>query len=651
MRDSKVVHYMQIPLNIKLSASMKTCFIVYSSRESHIDITLDAIETVLESTGKYDIKRLSTHGISGYSQYSQLREFLNACSLAIIILDGFRPNVIFEYGILVGLRKPCIVLLEQNATIDIKSFMKVPTKKTPTIPIDMDKDFSDVKDQMYIKYKYNEPKKLRELLHIELKKIEPIVDEEFMKIVFPEKDYIDKEVKESLVVFSEISNTNRKLTKDDEVKFRVCMHEIEKTSNKYGFKLTLYYYYQKIHILIILEKYEEADKLIEELMIEHTSDTILLSLKSESLNMMGKHDLAIECLNSALKNDEKNEFLWHRKALLLDRLDRKDEAIFCYKKGVDFNDGCSTIHYHYGLLLLDNDKFNDALIQFNKALKIRPTDSKYLVCKAICLSKLDNKVSANKAITDALCFDENNVDAWYQLGKMTDNEIEAIKYFEKCLSFNSRHEGALCSRGATLSNIGRIEEACVDLEKAITSCSIFRDKGCSAIQGNLGRTKYRLFRTGKHEYRGYDLEAMEHFKKAMDGSNDEDKVEFLNNIGYIYLSLNNIPEAKGYFTKACEIPIPSHKTKTVILYNLGLTYLIEGDYIKANELLTNSANLSIKIKPSERDCYCMFIPEVKQSNILLVELNTKPDIYECAKIAISVADSFIRGEMPKDIVI
>jgi len=52
MKKFKVVDYMQVPLDIKPNESIKTCFIVYSSWESHINITIDAIETVLESTGK-----------------------------------------------------------------------------------------------------------------------------------------------------------------------------------------------------------------------------------------------------------------------------------------------------------------------------------------------------------------------------------------------------------------------------------------------------------------------------------------------------------------------------------------------------------------------------------------------------------------------
>lgn len=639
MKGSKVVHYMQIPLDIKPNESTKTCFIVYSSWETHIDITIDAIETVLESTGKYNIKRLATHGISGHSQYSQLLEFLDKCSLAIIILDGFRPNVLFEYGVLVGLRKPCIVLLEQNGSINIQSFLKAPVKKLPIVPIDMDKDFSDVKDQMYVKYRYNDPKKLREIIANEISKIEPLVEETHMKLMFPEIDYIEKEVKDSLAVFSEICNSNNKLTHDDEVRFRVSVKEIEKITLRNNIKLTNYYYYEKVQILINFDKYDEANQLIEELIIEFSNDTQLLLLKSYVLNMLGKHELAIECLNRAIKIDDKNETLWHQKALLLERLDRKEEAAFCYKKGVDFNDGCASIHYHYGVLLLDNNDVNEALLQFNKALKIHPAESDYLVCKAICLNKLGKSALAKKAITDAICFDENNADAWFQLGKLTSNPQESLKHFDKCLSIDSTHSGALCSRGAELSNIGQLDEACIELQKAISCCSKYGGEGCDTAQGNLGRTKYKLYKTGRLEYREYDLEAIEHFNKAVNCSDNKDEIEeFLNSIGYMYLSSNNISEARNYFIKANNLDFPDSGRKSIILYNLALTYLIEGDVYKAKELLSSTVDLSRKMKPSERKCYCLLIPEVNNSIIHLSEQNTDPDIYECAKLAINVCE-------------
>jgi nucleoside 2-deoxyribosyltransferase len=56
------------------------------------------------------------------SIYSE--EFLRAaksCVLGIVILDGFRPNVLFEFGVLTGLEKPIILLKDKKAEINIKT--------------------------------------------------------------------------------------------------------------------------------------------------------------------------------------------------------------------------------------------------------------------------------------------------------------------------------------------------------------------------------------------------------------------------------------------------------------------------------------------------------------------------------------------------
>jgi len=641
VKDFKVVHYMQIPLDIAPTNYRKTCFIVYSSRESHINITIDAIETVLESTGKYEAKRLSLHGISGYSQYSQLQDFLNKCSLAIIILDGFRPNVLFEYGILVGLNKPCIVLLEQNAKIDISSLAKAPCKKPPVAYIDMDKDFSDVKDQMYVRYNYTDPQGFRKTLAEELKKIEPEADKAFMKLVFPEKEYFESHVQESLKAFSDIVK-EKKLTKDDEIKFRICTKDIENVSNKYGFSLTRDYYAEKIQLLTRLKCYSEAKELIDNQLVGNKSDIEFLIIKSDILKRESKYELGIQVLNEAIKIDYQQEVLWHKKALLLERQDKKVEAEICYKKGIenqDIEDACPTIHFHYGILLLDNNEYETALKQFKEALKIRPTESKYLVCSSICLRNMGDISTAKKTLTEALSFNENNSDAWYQLGVCSEDYTEAIKYFQKCLGIDKKHSGSLCSIGASYTNIGQFENALKFLTEGMKVCDKFDRQGCHNANVNLGTTKYMLSKSGRSEYDGFALEAISDLEKALLNNPDQDEVEsVLNSIAYIKLSLNQISSSREYFEKAINISTPASPTKSLILYNLGLTYLVEGNLTKSKELLVESIALSVKMKLDERNYYCLFFPERASKRLALTEVY-HADVYDSANSVISLIDS------------
>ncbi|HML78537.1 tetratricopeptide repeat protein [Geobacter sulfurreducens] len=640
MKDSKIVHYMQIPLDVKPTETSKTCFIVYSSRETHIEITIDAIESVLEANSKYNVKRLATHGMVGYSQYSQLIEFLNKCAFAVIILDGFRPNVLFEYGVLVGLRKPCIVLLEENATIDIQSLLKNSHAKTANIKIDIDKDFSDVKDQMYLKYNYTDPKKLRTIIKDELSKLESLIEESFRKLVFPEFDFIEREIKESITAFTDISKKTS-LTIDDEVKFRVCVNEIEKISKRNSLELTLHYFSQKINALIKFQKYEEALQLIDDLVVEHNDDTYLLAQKSHILTKIGDIMSAMDCLNDALKIEPDNESLWHQKAILLERQNKKEEAALCYKKGIEYNDGCSSIYYHYGLLLLDNDDENNALQQFEKAIKLRPSDARYLVCKAICLNSLDKTSDAIDVLKEAICFDENNADAWYQLGLMTESYTEAIKYYDKCLSIRQNHTGALCSKGASLSNMGRFEEACKYLSDAVALCIKYDGKGCSTANCNLARTKFQLYMTKNSDYKELLNEAIKHFTDALEFTDDPEEIEEIyNNVGYLNLSVGNIEDALKYLNIAIAMNSSDSKRKAVTYYNIALAYLACNDLENAKDNLDKSERLASKLTAEENICYSLLVPEIVQnSKITLQEKHDCPDLSKCLEIAEAVATS------------
>ena len=195
MKTSKLVDDLVVNLKYQVDSSPRSCFVVFSSREKHVEIVIDCAEAVFKDSALFEIIRLDQHLKSEDSQYGELLDLLSSCCFAIVILDGFRPNVLFEYGILKGLNKPCIVMLEENATVDIPGFFPSNSIDPPTSPkIDMDKQFSDVKDRYYTKYNMNNPKKIRELLQKAYNKLEDKIEDEFFHSLFPYKEFIEEEL-------------------------------------------------------------------------------------------------------------------------------------------------------------------------------------------------------------------------------------------------------------------------------------------------------------------------------------------------------------------------------------------------------------------------------------------------------------------------
>jgi len=111
------------------------CILVYSSK-SHVEYINPVLDLVTEylNQNKFKVILLKDEArcISVYSE-----EFLQAakdCVLGVVILDGFRPNVLFEFGVLVGLKKPIILLKDKNAKINIKTlYGNIDSKNCKTV--------------------------------------------------------------------------------------------------------------------------------------------------------------------------------------------------------------------------------------------------------------------------------------------------------------------------------------------------------------------------------------------------------------------------------------------------------------------------------------------------------------------------------------
>jgi hypothetical protein len=99
------------------------CIIVYPDRKhvKGINHILNPLSELLPEKGFKPVYLSDeTKPLQHYEKtFEQLAE---ACALGIVILDGLRPNVLLEFGILLGKNKPIIPLQDEEACVAIKSF-------------------------------------------------------------------------------------------------------------------------------------------------------------------------------------------------------------------------------------------------------------------------------------------------------------------------------------------------------------------------------------------------------------------------------------------------------------------------------------------------------------------------------------------------
>ena len=123
-------------------------FVSYSSREDHVQILRECLEASFKPA--YEMDATPSALESGASQRDQITKMIENCCFGVVVLDGLRPNVVFEYGILHALHRPVILMKESRAEVDIKGFFRSDPPSSPTgARVDVDLQFSNVKDVYY----------------------------------------------------------------------------------------------------------------------------------------------------------------------------------------------------------------------------------------------------------------------------------------------------------------------------------------------------------------------------------------------------------------------------------------------------------------------------------------------------------------------
>ena len=492
METSKLVDDLLVTLKYQTDASPRSCFVVFSSREKHVEVVIDCIENVFDRVEKYEIIRLDQHLKSGDSQYGELKDFLSTCCFAVVILDGFRPNVLFEYGIIKGLEKPCIVLLEEHATVDIQSFFPSSQEGLSANPeIDMDKHFSDVKDRFYVRYDKNNPKQIREKLREEYSKLKERIEEEFLHSLFPHREVMEEELKTHLMAIADtFSKPADRLDGKDVTTVNIAHSHVERIARQHDITLPHRYFSTLARTYAKTGDVEKAIAVFDSSLVGASDNVMLLSDKSRILREADRIDEAIIALDEGIKLEPKAEFLWHNKGIMMDKLGRTEEAIQCYKKAIRLNSGCSVVHYHYGILLYQQGKHTDALTQFNKAIRKEPDDSDFLLWKARVLGCTGKQDKAHRIVDELLLKDPTDPDILFVRGKMEQDQSKALKFFQKALEFNPKHCGALCSSAARLSNLGEYEKAINIFKEMGEVCS--EHESCSTLFSNTCKTLRQL---------------------------------------------------------------------------------------------------------------------------------------------------------------
>jgi hypothetical protein len=157
----------------KKRIKLPSFFVSYSSREAHLQVLFLSLWILFKD--KFHMQRTPTALQSGVSQLTQITELINSSDFAIVVLDGLRPNVIFEYGLLRATDKPTIVLKEKNAVVDLEGYSLTAGAPTP-VKLSVDSHLSNIKDINYAEWDRLDPQATLHTISAEYEKKRDIIE-------------------------------------------------------------------------------------------------------------------------------------------------------------------------------------------------------------------------------------------------------------------------------------------------------------------------------------------------------------------------------------------------------------------------------------------------------------------------------------------
>ena len=111
---------------IKSSEGLIPCIIVFPDRK-HVGYINNIVDDSVDALKECLYDRFKVYKLSGETRADEhfgktFEKLADECYLGIVLLDGFRPNVLFEYGILRGKGKVLIPVQDKKAYVAVDSF-------------------------------------------------------------------------------------------------------------------------------------------------------------------------------------------------------------------------------------------------------------------------------------------------------------------------------------------------------------------------------------------------------------------------------------------------------------------------------------------------------------------------------------------------
>ena len=314
-----------------------------------------------------------------------------------------------------------------------------------------------------------------------------------------------------------------------------------------------------------------------------------------ALEQQGLHQEALQAFDKAVQISPDDAELWARLANVLVLLHRPDQAIPGFERALKLNQRFWYAAYNYAVLLLQSERFEETLVNFNLCDELLPNHVTTLTGRGRALFKLNRFEEALSDGRRAQALDPANADICIDLGvalqKLGQPE-EALQWFDRALDLRPGFVMALTNKGSLLLESERFEESLINFnlcdelqpDHATTlfgrSVALYKlnrfeealsdgkraqalDPANADICNAIGVTLHKL---------GRPEDALEWFDRALDLR--PDFVKALNNKAFMLGEIHRFDEALMLFRHVKRIDPENAETD----WNVALIQMLNGDF-------------------------------------------------------------------------
>jgi protein O-GlcNAc transferase len=258
----------------------------------------------------------------------------------------------------------------------------------------------------------------------------------------------------------------------------------------------------------------------------------------------GRHDLAIEWINQAIKHNEHSAAYLCSLGISLNQLGKFDEAIIAYRQAIRIKPDFANAYSNLAGVLRDQGKIDEAIAAYRHAIKIKPDLAEAYANLGNTLSDQRDLEGAAAAYRRAIHLKPGLAEAhfWLANALRAQSELdEALASYDRALNLRPDNAEVLNARGATLQELKRFDEALASYDRALA----FRSDYVEALNN-----------------RGVALQELKRFEEALTSYDRAltlrpDHADTLNNRGITLQRLKRYDEALVSYDRALTLR-PDH---------------------------------------------------------------------------------------------